>query len=155
MARGGLDDPLCLPTIVHVLLFHNLPGIFFFFTFASALLLVFRKTWRETGCCFWLWVLVVLIRGFPRRKDVHAIMQDCPLPANLALSANLIDGKRTSQYHIPHILLANTLSWLVRVGLWLFYFLARKIIAIYPRDGFHWREGTQGGGVLWLRPFRH
>ncbi|CAM9358686.1 unnamed protein product [Scytosiphon promiscuus] len=31
-------------------------------------------------------------RGFGSRKDVYAIMQDCPLPAKLALSANLIDG---------------------------------------------------------------
>ncbi|CAB1112927.1 unnamed protein product [Ectocarpus sp. CCAP 1310/34] len=35
---------------------------------------------------------VAASRGFKDRKDVYAIMHDCPLPATLALSANLIDG---------------------------------------------------------------
>ncbi|CAN0260308.1 unnamed protein product, partial [Ectocarpus fasciculatus] len=35
---------------------------------------------------------VAASRGFEDRKHVYAIMQDCPLPATLALSANLIDG---------------------------------------------------------------
>eukprot|EP00903_Cladosiphon_okamuranus_P015752 g14538.t1 len=35
---------------------------------------------------------IVSSRGFEKRKDVYDIMQDCPLPAKLALSAKLIDG---------------------------------------------------------------
>lgn len=34
-------------------------------------------------------------RGFTDKKEVLAIMQDCPLPAKLALSSNLIDGEPT------------------------------------------------------------
>ncbi|CAM9348876.1 unnamed protein product [Laminaria digitata] len=35
---------------------------------------------------------ISLSRGFGGREDVYTVMQDCPLPAKLALSTKLIDG---------------------------------------------------------------
>ena len=51
-------------------------------------------------------VIIFPARGFGGRKDVYNIMQECPLPAKLALSAKLIDGNLSDSVYACVILVA-------------------------------------------------